>query len=255
MDLQKAIVELLRRQPGLTDRQITDAVRGTSEPQQSINQTCRRLNASGVSGILRRERRPDGLIGNFLLPGPVNDTTFSQTAPIAARTRAESGRLICDTIDFNRATVASSIVEAATEALREPSRWHRLVVHRRLYFATPDGPLHTKAGWYIIRDDLGNALYVGKAENLNARLNSSNGSLDNFAHSGRSQDPVRNFIKAFLSNGYVEDLRVGLVLEDDVQPKLNLEPAGSLSSVDRGNVEKVLGIFRQVVVNGLSNAP
>jgi hypothetical protein len=49
-------------QPGLTDREITDILRGPNEQQQPINATCRRLASDGK---IRRLRRPDSKIGNY----------------------------------------------------------------------------------------------------------------------------------------------------------------------------------------------
>jgi hypothetical protein len=61
--LPDMIVALLRREDGLTDREITDRLKGHNAPQQPVNQACRRLEAAG---ILVRRRRADGLIGNHL---------------------------------------------------------------------------------------------------------------------------------------------------------------------------------------------
>jgi hypothetical protein len=61
--LAERIVRLLEHNPGLTDREITDSLRGYSEPQQPINQKCHALKNRGV---LVRHTRPDGLIGNYL---------------------------------------------------------------------------------------------------------------------------------------------------------------------------------------------
>lgn len=46
----------------MTDRELTDRLRGRQAIQQPINQVCRQLEASG---ILKRSRRHDGLIGNY----------------------------------------------------------------------------------------------------------------------------------------------------------------------------------------------
>ncbi len=62
-NLESDIKKLLMTQPGLTDREITDALFGPGHPQQSVNATCRRLERLGV---LIRARQPNGLIGNFL---------------------------------------------------------------------------------------------------------------------------------------------------------------------------------------------
>ena len=62
--LAEQIIKLLEHNPGLTDREITDSLRGHSDNQQPINQTCRNLEERGV---LARRRRSDGLIGNYLV--------------------------------------------------------------------------------------------------------------------------------------------------------------------------------------------
>jgi len=64
--LKDQIIELLGRQPNLTDREITNLLRGVADNQQPINQTCRELTRLGT---LMRERRADGLIGNRLANG------------------------------------------------------------------------------------------------------------------------------------------------------------------------------------------
>jgi hypothetical protein len=57
------IREFLVNNPGLTDREIANAVVGRQSRQQPINQECRRLE---TNGHLVRRRREDGLIGNYL---------------------------------------------------------------------------------------------------------------------------------------------------------------------------------------------
>ena len=61
--LAEQIVRLLEHNPGLTDREITDSLRGHSDSQQPINQRCHALKDKG---ILVRRNRSDGLIGNYL---------------------------------------------------------------------------------------------------------------------------------------------------------------------------------------------
>jgi hypothetical protein len=62
------VVELLKENPGLSDREITNRLCGTNQPQQPINGICRRL--AGKKLILRRDRQ-DGILGNYL----ANDAT------------------------------------------------------------------------------------------------------------------------------------------------------------------------------------
>jgi hypothetical protein len=59
----KDVVELLKENPGLSDREITDRLCGVSQPQQPINGICRRL--AGKKLIVRRDRQ-DGILGNYL---------------------------------------------------------------------------------------------------------------------------------------------------------------------------------------------
>jgi hypothetical protein len=76
--LKERIVELLGRSPGLTDREITDAVIGRGALQQPINQACRDLERRGA---LSRRPRPDGLIGNFLPPDQLPATSSPPNGP------------------------------------------------------------------------------------------------------------------------------------------------------------------------------
>jgi len=64
MSLRSEILDLLSTSPGLTDREITNRLRGTDALQQPINIACRELENSG---LLKRERNrlSDGFIGNY----------------------------------------------------------------------------------------------------------------------------------------------------------------------------------------------
>jgi hypothetical protein len=62
-ELKRNIIHLLENNPGLTDRELTDAIRGRRASPQYINQNCRYLESNGT--VLRRKRE-DGLIGNWL---------------------------------------------------------------------------------------------------------------------------------------------------------------------------------------------
>lgn len=64
--LKDRIIILLTAQPGLTDREITDHIRGNSFDQQPINDACRRLAKAGI--LLRTKK--NGLIRNFLIENP-----------------------------------------------------------------------------------------------------------------------------------------------------------------------------------------
>ena len=64
--LEDQIVELLKKDGGLSDREITDRLKGTGAEQQPVNQACRRLAARGV---LVRHKRSDHRLGNYLIEG------------------------------------------------------------------------------------------------------------------------------------------------------------------------------------------
>ena len=60
--------EFVAANPGLTDREITNALRGRKAEQQPINQAARLLESKRF--ITRRKRPEDGLIGNYLSDAP-----------------------------------------------------------------------------------------------------------------------------------------------------------------------------------------
>ena len=64
--LTNRIIEFLKHNSGLTDREITDSLVGINKPQQSINQVCRKL---AEKGVIDRHTRLDGKIGNYFDPG------------------------------------------------------------------------------------------------------------------------------------------------------------------------------------------
>lgn len=150
--------------------------------------------------------------------------------------------LVHESINVNERSVVDTLVSAARTVLSRAGSWHRLEVRRGRYFATPDGPLPDGPGWYVIGDRSGAARYVGEAGNLNGRLNSDQGSLDNFANSNRTSDPVRNFLKVFISNGLLGEPRVGVIEETEILSAVSVRTA--LSERERCNVEKVLDVFR-----------
>lgn len=61
--LKEKIINLLQQKPGLSDREITNLILEAKAPQQSINIACRSLESKGV---IKRIRREDGRIGNYL---------------------------------------------------------------------------------------------------------------------------------------------------------------------------------------------
>jgi hypothetical protein len=64
--LADKILGVISKQPGITDRWLAEALFGPGTPQQRVNGECRSL---ADRGLLKRTRRPDGLIGNFVIVG------------------------------------------------------------------------------------------------------------------------------------------------------------------------------------------
>jgi hypothetical protein len=57
---------------------------------------------------------------------------------------------------------------------------------------------------------------------------------------------VRNFIKALRTRGYIPTLRVGVVAAPELLRQIDF--TGELDDVDRDNVEKMLGLFREAIL-------
>ena len=150
-------------------------------------------------------------------------------------------QLVCGLLDFNDPSVLKRVLVAARELARDPANWRILTIHRDYYFSTT-APVPSSPGWYLICDDQHIPLYVGKAADLARRLDSTDGSRDNFANSKRKQDPERNFIKLLRSKRAIAGLHAVLFEERKLLSPLDV--VGPLSDLDRGNVEKILNIFR-----------
>lgn len=157
------------------------------------------------------------------------------------------GRLRFDALDVNDTFLVRHLRGALSSLARDPRNKHALEVRKRYYFATPNGPITSDAGWYAICDDSG-PLYVGTAQNLNSRLNSENGSRDQFANPRRRSDPERNFIKALTNSGALKGLTVVVISEPALCSAMDAK--APLTRRDRYNVEKVLNLFRERTIRG-----
>ena len=62
-ELEKDIIRLLEHNPGLSDKELAEAIQGHKSSIQYINQNCRGLESQGV---IIRQKRDDGLLGNWL---------------------------------------------------------------------------------------------------------------------------------------------------------------------------------------------
>lgn len=55
-------LKLIGEKPGISDREIAEAVHGPGSPGTMVNQLCRDL---AEEGLTRRRLRPDHLLGNW----------------------------------------------------------------------------------------------------------------------------------------------------------------------------------------------
>jgi hypothetical protein len=151
------------------------------------------------------------------------------SAASLSRTNPYGSRLSTHLHRFRLVVTLEIRVDALGTEAKNASCWTDLDV-RGYYFSTPRACLPPSPGWYIICDEHRRPLYVGRADNLDRRLNSPNGSLDNFAKRLRASDPVRNFIKAFRSSGIIPGLKVLFITEASICPALGVSPP--LSELD-----------------------
>ena len=150
------------------------------------------------------------------------------------------GILRCQNVNLNDPVVVRRVINALGDLAAQSK--HSLEVRGTYHFAIPSGPITTVAGWYVICDESGEPLYVGTAENVDARLNSEPGSRDGFANPKRTSDPVRNFIKSFFKNGVLPSLSVITLSEPALCARIGIK--APLPKRDRENVEKVIDVFR-----------
>jgi hypothetical protein len=157
------------------------------------------------------------------------------------------GVLRCDQPDLNDSAEVTDLLEALKKEAQNSQNLRHLEVRGTYYFTLPEGGISPcAAGWYIICDHEHNPLYIGSAENLNKRLNTPDGSRDIFANPNRTSDPLRNFIKAFVNSSFLSELWVVIITEEALCFHVDADPP--LSKLDRGNVEKVICLFREGIV-------
>ncbi len=157
------------------------------------------------------------------------------------------GIIRCDQIDLNNVEVINLLLKSLSDLLANQSYCFTLTVEGKFYFSTPNGPLTDDSGWYIISSGQDNQLiYVGTASNLNTRLNTRDGSRDNFANPQRTTDDVRNIIKKFVTIGVWPSLVVRIIPEKLLCQKMGL--TSPLTKRDRENVEKVVNLFRSHLI-------
>jgi len=152
------------------------------------------------------------------------------------------GNLIVNKIDLNDCVVVDKLRKVIDKLVQIPSCYYPLRFKPPYYFEVPTGKIPSESGWYIILESK-KPLYAGKADDLNKRLNTNNGSIDNFANEGRGFGPERNFIKKFAELNILSNLRVCVIKEKEVCSELNID-SNDLTDLDRGNIEKLINIFK-----------
>jgi len=145
--------------------------------------------------------------------------------------------LECDQIDLNDPAFINAL-DVTLKKIVDQSKLYDLCVENKLYFKL-DEKITTDPGWYLIFS-IANRLYVGKSDDLNFRLNTRNGSLDNFANPKGSINNRRNFIKKLYDICYFKELKVLLIDELTLCTKMKLE--SPLSNLDRQNIEKFIDV-------------
>lgn len=152
------------------------------------------------------------------------------------------GNLKCGAVDLNDAAVVCSILVKANTHLAVSSSYYELTHKSPYYFTTPHRNPPSAPGWYIILHG-NNPLYVGDAIDLNKRLNSDNGSSDDFAKNARKSDSKRNFIKKLAELTVLDPLRVAVIPESALMDGV-VARHKPLSKLDRRNIEKLLDVNR-----------
>lgn len=152
------------------------------------------------------------------------------------------GALKVGTINLNDADVVIKVRDSVNQLVQDPAAYYMLSFKPQFYFETPARQLPSERGWYIILNGK-RPLYAGKAEDLNVRLNTNNGSIDNFANKKRTFDPERNFIKKFNEMKILPNLRVCILSEMALCSSLGID-AHELTELDRGNIEKMINLLR-----------
>jgi len=158
-------------------------------------------------------------------------------------------KLLCGRIDLNDHNLVRDVIRVLRELAKKLNNSHRLHISRDgCHFELPDGPITDAPGWYVILEQHRGPIYVGRASNLNNRLNLGAGSLDNFANQYRRSDSLRNFIKVFSVLGVLDKMRVILFAEKDFCSALGVDPH-EFAEHDRGNIEKLLNLFRYIIID------
>jgi hypothetical protein len=82
-EIEKDIIWLVKHNPGLSDKELSEAIQGRGASSKYINQNCQSLKTQGV---LYRKKREDGLIGNWLKE---NDHTIQLVNQVEMKSQSE----------------------------------------------------------------------------------------------------------------------------------------------------------------------
>ncbi len=163
--------------------------------------------------------------------------TRGRPAPTIPMTRS----LVVGQINLNDAKVLDRVLSVLRGLAASPEHYRSLRVKNGLYFEATDRTLPSQPGWYVLL--VGTIpVYAGQADNLDYRLNSKNGSLDNFANSTRKWDAERNFVKKLCDIGVFPELRTWFVTAAEFAQEVGV--AFPLSELDTNNVEKFIDLHR-----------
>lgn len=154
------------------------------------------------------------------------------------------GELRVNSLNLNKKESIIKLKRIISKILNR-SDFKSLHISKKYYFKL-DETISANSGWYMIFNEKEIPIYVGKALNLNNRLNSENGSRDQFANPKRTSDPERNFIKRFSDIGIISKLSVKIIDEKILCEELGLEYP--LSNIDRDNIEKFINISRNELI-------
>jgi len=145
-------------------------------------------------------------------------------------------------VNLNNHILVRTILGAFQAQLKSAKVYFTLQHILPYYFSTPGHTLISDPGWYIILEDK-TPIYVGEAQNLNGRLNTTTGSCDDFGRRARTSDSQRNFIKKLSEAKLLSPLRVAVLSQPSLITEASL-CASTFTKMDRKNIEKLLNIHR-----------
>ena len=155
------------------------------------------------------------------------------------------GVLRCGVLDMSSPAIVARVINTVKTIARNASNKYKLATDG-FGFNITGGNITSDSGWYIICTEGNMPIYVGKANNLNNRLNTPEGSLDNFAARQRKTDSERNFIKLLLKHNAFKSLYVVVIPKLELEKELKLKT--TLNDIDQGNIEKCINIHRGFIL-------